>query len=560
MELNTTLLTGFVKKLRILDKEFRSTQAAQEYVEKECAAVLAQQQRQAMEQGDALSHEGLAEMNRILTEHSSARNKRLREYEEQKTELQQRLGKCRLLLAGARNVSRMLVDRTGTEKPGQSEKVELETLLSGKTDLIAMAGQVNELFREGRIREGQAAAARFEATRREAERLLTEETARLASQVLGTWNDRWELTGQQRDGRQAALEEAEQSRFQSMERWTEECAGRLSAQKEESRRELAALPGKRAERIERITSTFLSQFPPSALAELWADARDAEPDWGNFSCTGSMPERLCLAGAEYDLSGLRLCPQTLIFLEKNYPFLILGSRISIPWGLELGGEGNYEFKFAAGSRERAVEQARAMALRMIAMMPPGRIGITFVDPVTLGESFAPFGRLADAALGGANGRIWSSQADVERQLGALTEHITRINQRCLQGRFATLAEYNRESGREPEGYRVLMLMDYPAGLSEQGLKRLEQIVRHGPKCGVFTIVWRSEEQMKKLPDKLRPMVSGIRAGFRLMRLTDGGQIAFELPGQTGGSFLWRSKPAPTAQQLDQVFSRLWMGI
>lgn len=80
----------------------------------------------------------------------------------------------------------------------------------------------------------------------------------------------------------------------------------------------------------------------------------------------------------------------------------------------------------------------------------------------------------------------------------MTDHISNVTQRCLQGKFNNIYEYNRVAEQNAEAYQVIMLMDYPAGLTDQSLKLLEQIVTSGPKCGVFTIIYRNESQYKRL--------------------------------------------------------------
>lgn len=48
----------------------------------------------------------------------------------------------------------------------------------------------------------------------------------------------------------------------------------------------------------------------------------------------------------------------------------------------------------------------------------------------------------------------------------MTDHISNVTQRCLQGKFNNIYEYNRVAEQNAEAYQVIMLMDYPAGLTD----------------------------------------------------------------------------------------------
>jgi len=71
-----------------------------------------------------------------------------------------------------------------------------------------------------------------------------------------------------------------------------------------------------------------------------------------------------------------------------------------------------------------------------------------------------------------NGKIWSSPNDIEDKLKIMTDHISNITQRCLQGKYENIYEYNRVAEQNAEAYQVLMLMDFPAGMTERSLKLL----------------------------------------------------------------------------------------
>ena len=185
-----------------------------------------------------------------------------------------------------------------------------------------------------------------------------------------------------------------------------------------------------------------------------------------------MPRNIYISTLEYDLSEWDLCDYTKEFLDRYYYFMYRGNKLYIPYCAQFGQEFNYLFKFDGTAKGKVVSDACNMGIRLFMMLPPGKVNFTFVDPVSLGESFAMFTRLVnidDRTSEVINGKIWSSPNDIEDKLRIMTDHISNVTQRCLQGKYDNIYEYNKVAEQNAEAYQIIMLMDFPAGLSEQSL-------------------------------------------------------------------------------------------
>lgn len=563
MEQTTMLLTDFVKKLKILDKDFRATRAAVAHVEDQCRKTRDGALDEAEETAYDLAQEQTERISQALENAWAAIGSGTPEQERQASVHVANLTKYRLKLAQARNALRGVLHagELGGNLQGSGTGLKLADLMDGKIDLTKMVAEVNEAYRQGKLKEAKSAYARLAGTVREAEQLLTSQIAAtrtlLAENAEQAKGD-WQKAGEAHSGAgESALNEC----IDAMTRRKEEQLQLRRDAEAQYRRELEVCRSKRQERNDRVRSAFLGMYPPMEFAEEYRELCAAEPNMDDFHCALALPEKLCLADGTFDLTGLGLCQDTSEFLNKYYPFLCRDGGIGLPCFLDPAGSGNFEFQYTAKQRSRAVKQACGLAMRLFTLIPPGQIQVTFADPVTLGESFAMFPRLVDLDAGTSNainGRIWASQSDIDQRLDELIRHISDITQRCLQDRYQNLLEYNRMTESVQEGYRVLILMDYPAGMTEESLKKLERIVRFGPKCGVFTILYRSEEQMKKLPDKLRPAVTAIRTDFQRLSFTDS-DIRFEgLPEWK--NIVWRDKPTPSRERLDDVIQTLKYGM
>lgn len=267
---------------------------------------------------------------------------------------------------------------------------------------------------------------------------------------------------------------------------------------------------------------------------------------------------------EYDITPLGLSDYTKSFLSRYYSFMYKGNKICIPYCASFGPEFNYLFRFNGEGRQKVVKDACDLGMRLFMMLPPGKLNFTFIDPVTLGESFAMFTRLVDVddrTSEVINGKIWSAPADIEDKLKIMTDHISNVTQRCLQGKFDNIYEYNRVAEQNAEAYQVIMLMDFPAGLTDQSLKLLEQIVTSGPKCGVFTIIYRNESQYKKVSERSQPLISNIETSFQKFDYSsNGANISCSGDTVKDKALLWHGLPLPSQTQMDGIIAALKKGI
>ena len=114
----------------------------------------------------------------------------------------------------------------------------------------------------------------------------------------------------------------------------------------------------------------------------------------------------------------------------------------------------------------AVSLFQGVLLRMLTAVPPGKVRLTIVDPVGLGQNFATFMHLADHDEALVSHRIWTEPVQIEQRLADLTEHIETVIQKYLRNEFPTIEAYNEAAGEVAEAFRVLVVANFPAGFTE----------------------------------------------------------------------------------------------
>jgi len=180
------------------------------------------------------------------------------------------------------------------------------------------------------------------------------------------------------------------------------------------------------------------------------------------------------------------------------------------------------FETKTSGHEQIIGALNNLVLRLLTSAPPGKVAFTIFDPVGLGQNFAGIMHLADYEERVINSRIWTQQAQFEERLADLNEHIEKVTQMYLRNEYATLAEYNAQAGRLAEKYHFLVIADFPVNFSDVAVKRLQNIIASGPRCGVHTFIhWdqRRPAPTELVPDELR------KNSFVIVPRTDGFAVA-----------------------------------
>lgn len=155
--------------------------------------------------------------------------------------------------------------------------------------------------------------------------------------------------------------------------------------------------------------------------------------------------------------------------------------------------------YADGALEDARQMAQSSITRLLGTVPPAGVKFTFLDPVSLGGNVAGFMKLEKYEASLIGGKAWSDARHIETALAEVTDHMETVIQKYLREDFKSIAQYNANA-RVKEAYRVVIAFDFPVNFSETAAKRLNSIMRNGPRCGVFPIV---------IVDRSKPMPYGI---------------------------------------------------
>ena len=245
----------------------------------------------------------------------------------------------------------------------------------------------------------------------------------------------------------------------------------------------------------------------------WSDL--ADPDW---EFPTEIPEEIRIGEYEVDLTQIPNGVPTLDGLIAEPAKFHIPTVLPFPEKPSLLLETNGQ-----NGRREAIQAMQVALLRMLTRIPPGKLRLTIIDPVGLGESFAGLMHLGDFDELLITSRIWTEMGHIESRLAELTEHMENVLQKYLRNEFATIEEYNHFAGEVAEPYHVLVVADFPHKFSEQAAKRLVSIATSGPRCGVYLLM--STDTAAQMPN-----------AFDLQTVED-----------TANTFEWRAAPRSQAR-------------
>jgi hypothetical protein len=218
----------------------------------------------------------------------------------------------------------------------------------------------------------------------------------------------------------------------------------------------------------------------ASLFPAWDD-----PAWLAWRGSTGMPPAIRIGRVAFDTAA---CPGGLPTdpaLAPEGP-----SSFEIPAWLPFPHRAGLVVETDAGGRESAIGLLQAAILRILLRVPPGKVRLTIIDPVGLGQGFAGFMHLADEDEKLVGDRIWTDPRHVEHRLLDLTEHMETVIQKYLRNEFPSIEAYNEKAGEIAEPLRYLVVCDFPHAFSDVAAKRLNAILASGPRCGVHVLLHR----------------------------------------------------------------------
>ncbi|MDP7069890.1 MAG: FtsK/SpoIIIE domain-containing protein [Phycisphaerales bacterium] len=206
-------------------------------------------------------------------------------------------------------------------------------------------------------------------------------------------------------------------------------------------------------------------------------------DWDSWAPPVAFSGDVGIGSITCDVEALGVNPPDDPRFEWHAPH-----TLTLPIALNFHGRGSLVIESSESRRPEAIAMAQALLARTLTTLPAGRVRLTLYDPVGIGQTFAGFMHLADHEDAGVLERVWTEPRHLEQKLSDITEHMEKVIQTYLRNEYETIDDYNQAAGHIAEPYHILVLTDFPEGITESAARRLASILSSGPRCGVFACI------------------------------------------------------------------------
>lgn len=150
------------------------------------------------------------------------------------------------------------------------------------------------------------------------------------------------------------------------------------------------------------------------------------------------------------------------------------------------------------NKQKGIDFVTDILARILAVTPSGNVKVSMVDVEEMDGVCQEFKRLDRSVYS-----LLCRQDEIRGRLDTLERHIENIVRNLLQYPVGSLREYN--AGRDTqEPYHILVIENFPSGLSQESISLLRSIMKNGIRAGVQVILlWnkeivdRSEEDRKR---------------------------------------------------------------
>lgn len=248
---------------------------------------------------------------------------------------------------------------------------------------------------------------------------------------------------------------------------------------------------------------MIAAMHPEYLKEQYELLQLSVPSTTNYETAKEIPSALGMGFLHVNLDDWNSEPNlrpVVNLIRENLSFALksFGRRTELlfPYGRSYSEQRiNTLVTFDFSSRSRALEYIRAIEMQMFMSIPCGKLRVTMLDPNDSGSNFSMFSSLGDDDERIISTRIWYDPKRIKERLNILIAQIAHVNQDCLRNEYEDIVAYNEHVGKNAEPLQALFIADFPKHFDNESCEMLEKIVSSGPKCGIYTFIAASVQEI-----------------------------------------------------------------
>lgn len=267
--------------------------------------------------------------------------------------------------------------------------------------------------------------------------------------------------------------------------------------------------------IQNIINGFSKRYPPELVKKyIYYHTSLSLGDLDKYSCASNYPESYEIGMLIRNGEDFYFIDEFKEFLIKEYSLIFSNEAIRLPYSFSYTQRKNVCIQYHASNDEKIMHHVQYLMMNVLLASPAAGVNFAFIDPLKSTNTFAPFNKFVDRNNGSMKlltGGIATKQEAINEKLLVINEHIENVISTRLQSNDMTIQEYNRLAGANAEPYIYLTIMDFPVGFTAETVKRLERIIESGPRCGVYTTLLVSKEQLGNADKTMRNLIENVNS-------------------------------------------------
>lgn len=162
--------------------------------------------------------------------------------------------------------------------------------------------------------------------------------------------------------------------------------------------------------------------------------------------------------------------------------------VNLPLSFDLRNSFNVLFNSPEENLSAIQQFTHHIMWSLLSFLPVTKVNFCIMDSEHRGNSILPFLDFRKKAPELFGEKIYTSQESVYEQLQHINAHIDDFIMNKLGSKYRDILEYNLATPTRAEPISLLVLYDFPAGLDGRSIDVLQNILRNGNKCGVYTLI------------------------------------------------------------------------
>lgn len=208
------------------------------------------------------------------------------------------------------------------------------------------------------------------------------------------------------------------------------------------------------------------------------------------------------------------------FEKIKSSFLAPNGRITLPLSLDLSQSANLMLLFDENRSMDAAAFTHNIIWSFLSTLPVTKTNVVIFDAEKKGGSATPFLGFKKACPDVFDENIYSNADDMYERLNKLNRQIDSIIQEKLGSRYANIFEYNRSASNRAEPATLLVIYDFPNGFDARALSMLNNILKNGGKCGVYTVICSNRGVQYSTYDNVNEYMETYKRSCTQIELTD----------------------------------------